>query len=272
MPRSALGELVALERDVGFGQRHRVEVGLRVGKRDRRLDRAVSRREHQRCPAAARKRRVGPAAARELEHRGLEDGRSRVHLGAGGHEGLHHRGVILRRRPHERGLAEPLLPGLDVGAAAQERLHGLGAAGARRGHEHRLPCRRTRVGIGASFDQGAQHLGAAVGRGQRDRLDAVAVGGFDVGAGPDEHRHQVERVGPNGVVQRGGAVGLGLVDVGLGAQQRPHGVAVAALDGLDDRRRRAGRRQAGHRQQYQDPDASQPEHGCRPPRSQRRRC
>ena len=73
-------------------------------------------------------------------------------------------------------LAEPLLARVDVSALADEQLQSRRVAGARRGHDHRLAPGAQRIGARPRLEERAQRLDAAVGRRQRDRGDAVAIG------------------------------------------------------------------------------------------------
>ena len=228
-------ELVRLQRNVGLRERDGVQVRAEIGQRARGVDRAFSRREHERRPPATRKRRVGSAAARKLEDRRIERRGPGVDVRARFSEDTNRVGVILGGRPHHRRLAEPALARVDVGAAADEQLHGCRIAGTRRGQQYRLAFSGFRSRARAGFQQRIEDLDAAVGRRQCDRGDAVSVGGLRIGARAQQRLDQIDVVCPDREMERRGAIGLRDVDVRARAEQRPHRFAVASPGGVDER-------------------------------------
>ena len=121
-------------------------------------------------------------------------------------------GMPFSRRPHQRGLALPGLPDVDVRAELQERLHHLDVARGRSDHERSLAIRRQRVHLGAGFQQAIDHRRAAVGARHPERGRAVAVRGLHVGPRLDQQVHRGHIVELDGPVQRRGPIGLGGVD------------------------------------------------------------
>ena len=73
---------------------------------------------------------------------------------------LSRRRVVVRRRPHQRVLAEPLLLRVDVGAVRPQQLHGLGIASSARPTSTRLPFAQRGVGVGACLSR-ASIIGAS---------------------------------------------------------------------------------------------------------------
>ena len=149
-------------------------------------------------------------------------------------------GVVLGGGPHHRGLAEPFLARVDVGAARREQL-----APPRRcrcAPRSSAPARLRRSAcsaLGAGLQQRVERRGAAVGRGQRERRDAVAVGGLRVrrrrAAAASTSSMSLPRTAQCSAVVPSASGG---VDVGaLPRSSVAHRFAVAALR----RRRRASR-------------------------------
>ena len=121
--------------------------------------------------------------------------------------------VAFRGRPHERRLAPLGFAEVDVGAGLVERLDDLDPAGPRRGHEHRLASSQHGVGVGARGQERFDDLGVAVGAGQGQRDDAVAVRGGGVGAGVEQAADEVAAIVVDRPVKSGHAVDLGGVDL-----------------------------------------------------------
>ena len=173
-------------------------------------------------------------------------------VGAALEQQLHGVGVILGRGPDQRRLAVPLLAGVDVGAA-RRAAPSAAPAGPVRAAVIRIvsPSGSTAFGSAPASSSAWAVGDAAVDRRQLQRRHAVAVGRV-----ARRRRRRAAGatssliVGAHRPVQRRRAVGLGGVDVVLLSQQRPHAVAVAVLDGVDERQRRGGlRTHAGARQQ-----------------------
>ena len=83
------------------------------------------------------------------------------------------------------------------------------------------------VGVGAGFEQQADHLGVAVRGRERQRRDAVAVRAGGVGAGANQPARGLDIVDANQPVERGRAVPARRVDVDLLVDQRADGGRVA---------------------------------------------
>ena len=201
-----------------------VDVGPGVEQPARHLDVAVARREQQRRePADPRLLGVGAVAAPELAVAQLglqppaddEPARARPgpHVGAAVEQKLHHVGVALRRRPHQRGLVFEQLAPVDVRAGVQEPPHRVDVPGAGAGHEDGLAGLDRRVGVGAGREQQLDQAGAAVAAGEGQRGDPQVVGGRGVSTGVRQPARRLQIVVIGGPVQRGRAIGLGRVHV-----------------------------------------------------------
>ena len=210
----------------GLGQR--VDVGAGGYQRPRRLQRAL------------------PGSERERGETALLGGGANV--GAARDEELHHLDVVLRRRPHQRRLAAPRLPGIHLGAAIEERRHGGRVSSPRAGEDRRLSVRRA-VGIGAGLEQARDHGGVGVGARQRERAGAVAIDGVHRGAGGDQETGDRLVVAVNRPVERRGAVGTGGIGVDALEQGARDGGAVTVPGSLGQRvveASRGARRNGGH--------------------------
>src|SRR5207247_281274 len=78
---------------------------------------------------------------------------ARVDVGALRRQKLHHVGLALRSRPHQRRLPAECFFGVDVGARLDEHLRRVHLAAARSRHQRRLAFRVLRVGVGAGLEQ-----------------------------------------------------------------------------------------------------------------------
>jgi hypothetical protein len=121
---------------LGIGHVH---VGAGFDQRLHAFLAAAPSRIKQRRESAARSR-LRARFGGDLSLRAF-DFRARVHVRAVLHEQLHHFRLILRRRPHQRGLAAPLLRRIHVGATLQEDLGRCDIAGASQHHQRRLAVR-----------------------------------------------------------------------------------------------------------------------------------
>ena len=142
------------------------------------------RRVHQRRPAAERQHRLAVRGGARTSS-GAE--RS-VHIGAALEQHAHGVGVILRRRPDQRGLAVPLLARVDLGAAIEQQLAAAPAGPcARRSSGSFRPRAARRSDRRRPRAAPARVVHAAVDRRQLQRRHAVAVGRAGVGAGAQQH-------------------------------------------------------------------------------------
>jgi hypothetical protein len=131
---------------------------------------------------------------------------------------------------------------IHVGTVRDQRLQRLGPTRARRRHQDRLPFGQCGVDLGSSLHEPLDHVGAAVGRGQHQRRDAVAIGSVGVGAGTEQqvgNDHVVRSCSP---MQRHRPIGLaGIHLLGL-FQLRADAFLVASPDGVREQRCGATRR------------------------------
>ena len=164
------------------------------------------------------------------------DRRPGVHVGAGRDQRLHHRGLALGGRPHQRGLSAPLFDRVDLGAVAQQGLGRIDSSGARDDHQRRLTVGVWRLDIRAGLQQRFDHLRASGDRGFRHRRGAVVVPGVHLGAGAQQTRRQIEIVLMDRPMQRGGAVGFGRVHIGAPLDQGERRGLVSGLDRIHERR------------------------------------
>ena len=162
---------------------------------------------------------------------------------------LHRLGIVLRSRPHQRRLSLPLLGGVDLGAAGDERPDHAVVAGPRRRHQDGLALGSGGVGIGAGLQQQVGQRRVAVLRRQLQRRDPVPAGRLDVRTRLHQQLRGRLVVAEDGIVQRGHAVGLGRVDVGaLRDQALRTAVRLPCLDRVDQANGiAAGGFETGHR-------------------------
>jgi hypothetical protein len=144
--------------------------------------------------------------------------------------------MVLGRRPHQCGFAEPRLAGVDVCSGREQPLHSVDAAAARRRQQDGLACIGRGVRIGAGLQQRVDRGSAAIDGSQGDRTKAVAVRGCDVCARAQQHRDELEVVVLHRPVQGRGAISLRAIHFRAVAQQRRDGRVVPALHGRNNRR------------------------------------
>ena len=162
--------------------------------------------------------------------------RARVDLRAASDQLPHHRRLPLRRRPHQRRLPAPLLHGVHVGAALDQQTRGVDLAGARHDHQRRLPVGVGRLDVRAGLEQRLEQRRAGDNGRLRHRRRAVVVLDVDLCAGADQPRDEIEVVALHGPMQRRRAIGFGGVDVDTLGDERQRRLAIAGLDGFDERR------------------------------------
>ena len=185
--------------------------GAGLEQRTHALEAALARGEQQRRQAAERPVHA-PRLAGDLARPIVDDG-ARVDVGAMLDEQLDHRGLVLRRGPHERRLLAPALARVDVGAVLDEHFGGGRIAAAGDDHQRRLPIGAGCVDRCAGFEQSCDDGGVADRRGFRERRRAELVRSRDVGARRDQSLDEREVVVVDGPVQRRRAVGRFRVDV-----------------------------------------------------------
>lgn len=157
-------------------------------------------------------------SSREVE-RGESLLRVRSSIGSGFDEQAHHIRMPLRGGPHQCVLILRRLPGVDVGAARDQRAHRIDVACAGAGHDRRLAGGDGCVRVRAGAEQELHERGASVGAGARQRRHTEVV--RDVGVGvPADQQISGDRVVPVcGPQKRGGAIVRADVDVGLASEQ-----------------------------------------------------
>jgi hypothetical protein len=169
--------------------------------------------------------------------------RARVDAGAGVDKQADGGRAVLLSGPDERRLAVFVLVGVDVRAMRQQRPHRFRPARARRGHQDGLAALgKGGIRIRSRLEQDLDRLRVPVGRGQRQRLNPVAVGGLRVGAGAQQCADGHEIIGAHRPVERGRPVGFGRVHPLRVLQQREQGRPIAGFDRLDDQQSAVARR------------------------------
>jgi hypothetical protein len=149
-----------------------------------------------------------------------------------GEQQPHRLRVVLADRPHERGVAQPRLGSVDIGATLDEQSDEIQAARANRRHEQRVTRAVGRIDARAGIEEPPRHSHVAVLGSNIGGRDAEGVGGRHARAGFDQRLGNGQAVGPDGPVKCGRAVGVGGVDVPDVAQQPAHGGEVAVCRGL----------------------------------------
>ena len=216
--------------------RHRggvVAVGqLGIGPaRDERAHRGFvpfARREHERGEAAGGE--VGVLALGEAA-----DVRLAVWIRTSRQQRLHHFGVALSGRPHQRGLLLIGVGGVGVRADLEQQLHRVERAGASRGHQRRFGADRRGLRVGAGANQRLNDRRGPGAARLKQRRDAVAIGDAHLGPGRDQRpRHvEVRVIGRPEQCRR--TVGGLLVDVHALGDLRAHAGKVAVPGGDDQR-------------------------------------
>ena len=125
--------------------------------------------------------------------------------------------MVLRRSPHQRGLAIPVVSRVHFRAAVEKQLKGFGGTRSRGGHQDGFALGKNRVGIGSGVEQIAHHGGVAVNGSQVQRRHSVAVGAFCIGARAEKQAGHFRIVRLDGPMQRGGSIGSGNVHEALPA-------------------------------------------------------
>jgi hypothetical protein len=152
--------------------------------------------------------------------------------GAGANQCADHRGVILRRGPHEGGLPAPALHRVRVCAVAEQHPDRLHIAGARSRHQRCLAVGEHGVRVGTSVEQPGDNLRISVFAGECQRRHSIPVCHRRFGAGVDQQVDGRRVVPVNRPVERGCAIRFRKVDVDTALQQRANGRVVGALDRL----------------------------------------
>ena len=116
-----------------------------------------------------------------------------------------------------------------------------GNAGARGGHQHRFATVELGVRIGPGGKKQIDDRHVSVRASQRQRLYAVAIGGFNIRAGGDQFFCQFGIVVKRGPMQCGHAIDLHTVDIGPVLEQIFDQLAVGFLDRVDKPRIGIGR-------------------------------
>ena len=171
------------------------------------------------------------AVAAGKQERGKAGIRSDRRIGARVEQRLNRRGMSFRCRPHQRRLAAPALDGVDRRAVREQRADSRRHTCARSGHQRRFARRQRQVRIRARSQQPFDDGHAAVGAGQRQRCDAVAVRLVDAGACPEQQINGADCVVPHGPVKGSRSVGFCLMDVGALFDQDANASGVCCLGG-----------------------------------------
>ena len=161
--------------------------------------------------------------------------RAGPHVRAGDDEGRSDAVVLLRDRPHQRGLPAHRLPVVHAGATGKQALYGIHVAGPGAGHEGRDAGRQRLAGVRAMGQQPVHNRGAAVGAGQGERCDPEFVLCVGVGARAEKDVRHLEVVAVHGPVKRCRAVRLRRVYRRLGLDERTDRRGVLATGCLDER-------------------------------------
>ena len=186
---------------------------------------------------------------------------SRIDVGSGRDKGANRRRVPFGRRPHQRGLSADALACIHVGAASQQDGHGIDLARPGGGHQWRLATRRRGIRIGSSVQQHADDRGIPVRARERQRGNAVAIGGLWIRAGAQQQLDGGPIVELDRPVERRRAVRVGAVWIGTLPQQRGDAgsIAIRPLDRLDQRALPRGGADAQEREQrHRQPAANAP--------------
>jgi hypothetical protein len=110
--------------------------------------------------------------------------------------------------------------------------HGIDAPDTCGRHKRGLARRVRRVDVGAGVSQRANHRGVAVGRRERDRQDAVAIGLFGIGARFQDRLRELDIVGAHDPVQGRCAVVARDVHIDLLRDERSHGRGIPVHGGV----------------------------------------
>ncbi len=100
---------------------------------------------------------------------------ARIHLGMAADEELHHFGLALGGRPHQRGLISPSLARIHVRTRPHEQLSRPRRCRCAQPPSARSALRRWGVGVGARLEQQANDRGVPGGGGERHGGGAVVV-------------------------------------------------------------------------------------------------
>ena len=185
-----------------------------------RVERVFPRRIHQGRPVSERENVLPRAAIR-----GFLQGRAGIDWSTPRDQNADGVAVILRRGPHQRGLAIPLIPRVHFGAAIEKQRKGFGGPRSRGGHQDGFTLGKNRVGIRSGVEQIANHGGVAVNGSQVQRRHSVAVGAFRIGARAEKQAGHFRIVRFDGPMQRCRAIGFGNVHGGPLLEQPPYSVA-----------------------------------------------
>ena len=229
-----------LQRDVGLRQRRRAFRSAPSSASARAASIAPSRAAYISGVQPPRGNgEFGPPLLRELEHRRVERRVERALTSAPASTSARTASAWFSAAAHISAVSpNQLLARVDVGAAREQQLDRVDAAGARRGHQRPSrppgsPCSgRRRPSSSASTT-----VGAAVGRRQRQRRACRS------GWRPWRWRRRAAAAAPVSTSSARTAQCSAVVPSASGAltsallrEQRAHGRAIAALDGVDERR------------------------------------
>ena len=200
----------------------RVHVGARLDEqlRRRHADRRARQRAAASCrrasaaarPAAARRCGRCPRRANHRPHRadapsGFAPTRVRASTSAPrASRRFMIAGVVAPRRPHERGVPQFGIAGVDRAPRSSSRSHRVGIPGAHGGHQQCVAGGIGGVHIGAGVEQPRKDRRVALFGRDVDRRDAERVGDGDVRAGAKQRVNGVEVFGAHRPVQRRRAV------------------------------------------------------------------
>ena len=217
----------------------------------------AGREQHRREPAQIDLRHAADAVLIAIPagdlHGPVPDARPRLDAGAPVDKESHDVGVALRHGPHQRRLSVSELGGVDVRAARDERSHDGHMTGARGNHERRLARGGPHVRIGAALQKAVDDRLIPVLAGQGQRRHAVVVAGSGAGPRAQEFFDQRFVVLVHRPVQRRGAVGLRRVDVHARPQQRRNLAPVLLFGRICQPMVAVGRRDAGEREEADQP-------------------
>ena len=212
----------------------------------RRIDSALTCRIHERGTAATGERGVGTAASGKAQLRGVQEGGTRIDLGARLEQNTGDGDMVLRSRPHQRGFALKVLCRIRLRTTYQQSSHGIQLARARGGHQSGFAVFGCGVRIRAPVQQGRDHRRVAVDGRKRKRGHPVSIGRLRVGPTAQQQTDRFHVVAADGPMQCGRAVGFRHVHVRVLLYEPLHRRAIARFDRTDDLRGSGRRTQADH--------------------------
>ena len=166
--------------------------------------------------------------------------------------------AILPHGHHQRRLLIRAVDEIDFRAAIEQQVDGVALPDARRAHQRRFTGGVEGIGVGAGIEQQRHHRGTAIGRGDRQRCDAVTIGQRRCGARTEQQTRRRHVIDASGPVQRRCPIRARRVDIHFLTEQRAQRRGVAVHGRIRQPCIRAGRQHHRretadtHRQRHQD--------------------